>query len=53
MLLCYNKKLEELKKYIREFATKNSYRVVSMYYDIRAEFQLTSEPLDSALKYFD
>lgn len=53
MLLCYNKSLKELKKYIREFATKNSYRVISMYYDIRGEFQLTSDPLNSAIKYFD
>lgn len=52
MILCYNKPLAELKKFIREFSAKNSFRVIPMFNAIRAEFQLTTDPVDSALKYF-
>jgi len=52
MLLCYNRPLEDFKKYIREFAGKNSYRILPMYFAIKAEFQLSTDPVDSALKYF-
>jgi hypothetical protein len=53
MLLCYSSPFGELKKYIREFAEKSSFRVIPIYYAIKAEFQLTADPLNTSLHYFE